>query len=178
MPAAAATTAQPKTRKKRCFPRKKPILCTKTRCAKPRWLACATPPTKGPGFSRKATRAGKFAYYDAYDQKISDAKTLERISSFVIPPAWMEVWISPSATTHLQVTGHGPRRAGPQAVPLPPGLGCYTQPHQVCAPTHLQREVGIPPPAVATGPGPPGARPRQGDSPSAQAHGPVVYSRR
>ena len=61
---------------------------------------------QGPGLTRKATRAGKFTYYDAHNQKISDAKTLERIGSFVIPPAWSDVWISPSATTHLQVTGH------------------------------------------------------------------------
>lgn len=60
----------------------------------------------GPGLTRKPTRAGNFTYHDAQGHKITDAKILDRIASFVIPPAWTEVWISPSATTHLQVTGH------------------------------------------------------------------------
>ena len=106
MPAAAVTTAQPKTRKKALLPQEEAHIMYKdpVRQAQMAGLRYAT--DQGPGFSRKATRAGKFAYYDAHGQKISDAKTLERISSFAIPPAWMEVWISPSATTHLQVTGH------------------------------------------------------------------------
>ena len=61
---------------------------------------------QGPGIGRKTTRAGKFAYHDAQGQKIVDAATLDRIAGFVVPPAWTNVWISPSATTHLQVTGH------------------------------------------------------------------------
>ena len=61
---------------------------------------------QGPGLMRKAARTGKFAYYDAQGQKIADAKTLDRINGFVIPPVWTDVWISPSATIHLQVTGH------------------------------------------------------------------------
>ena len=61
---------------------------------------------QGSGLTRKAARTGKFAYYDAQGQKIADAKTLDRINGFVIPLAWTDVWISPSATTHLQVTGH------------------------------------------------------------------------
>ncbi len=61
---------------------------------------------QSPGLTRKASRAGKLAYYDAQGHKITDAAALARITSFVIPPAWTDVWISPSATTHLQVTGH------------------------------------------------------------------------
>ena len=30
---------------------------------------------------------------------------LERIRGLVIPPAWTDVWIAPSADFHLQVTG-------------------------------------------------------------------------
>ncbi|MEJ7661260.1 MAG: hypothetical protein WKG07_17485 [Hymenobacter sp.] len=45
-------------------------------------------------------------YFDAKGKKIEDEKTLTRIQSFVIPPAWTEVWIAPNATFHLQVTGH------------------------------------------------------------------------
>ena len=61
---------------------------------------------QGPGLRRKTTRAGHFGYYDAKGQKITEPKILDRIASFVIPPAWTEVWISPSPNTHLQVTGH------------------------------------------------------------------------
>jgi DNA topoisomerase-1 len=62
------------------------------------------PDTK-PGLSRKPTRNGRFAYYTAKGEKITDEKTLARIQGFVIPPAWTDVWISPSPNTHLQVTG-------------------------------------------------------------------------
>jgi len=58
-----------------------------------------------PGLTRKAGRTGTFSFLDAKGQKVTDAKTLARISSFVIPPAWTDVWISPTANAHLQVTG-------------------------------------------------------------------------
>ncbi len=57
-----------------------------------------------PGITRK--KAGKgFWYHDAAGEKVTDEKTLDRISKLVIPPAWTEVWISPSARGHLQATG-------------------------------------------------------------------------
>lgn len=61
----------------------------------------------GPGLRREARGGpGEFAYFNAKGQQIEDAATLDRIYSFVIPPAWTEVWIAPNPTFHLQVTGH------------------------------------------------------------------------
>ncbi|PJJ60337.1 DNA topoisomerase IB [Hymenobacter chitinivorans] len=62
------------------------------------------PDTKA-GLTRQADKDGTFSYLNAKGEKITDEKTLGRISSFVIPPAWTDVWIAPSANAHLQVTG-------------------------------------------------------------------------
>ncbi|MCI1187637.1 DNA topoisomerase IB [Hymenobacter sp. DH14] len=102
----ATTTAHPKTRKKALLPQDEAHIVYKDPARQAQMAGLRYATDQGPGLTRKATRAGKFAYYDAKGQKISDEKTLDRISSFVIPPAWTDVWISPSATTHLQVTGH------------------------------------------------------------------------
>lgn len=57
-----------------------------------------------PGISRR--RAGKrFRYFDAEGKPVRDKATLARIRSLVIPPAWKDVWICPTANGHLQVTG-------------------------------------------------------------------------
>jgi DNA topoisomerase I len=57
-----------------------------------------------PGIARR--RYGKgFAYYDPDGNRITDAKTLERIKSLVIPPAYKKVWICLSPNGHLQATG-------------------------------------------------------------------------
>ncbi|MBC6990025.1 DNA topoisomerase IB [Hymenobacter sp. BT491] len=58
-----------------------------------------------PGLTRVAGPDGTFNYLNAKGEAITDEKILSRISSFVIPPAWTDVWISPSANSHLQVTG-------------------------------------------------------------------------
>ncbi len=61
-----------------------------------------------PGLTRRPT--GKsFTYLDAAGQRVTDGPTLKRIASFVIPPAWKDVWISPSPTSHVQVTGRDAR---------------------------------------------------------------------
>lgn len=60
-----------------------------------------------PGISRK--RAGKgFSYRGPQGSKV-DAKSIARIKSLVIPPAWTDVWISPDPDGHLQVTGRDVR---------------------------------------------------------------------
>src|SRR5579884_1053723 len=57
-----------------------------------------------PGIRRK--RAGKhFSYIGLDGTPIHDEKTLKRIKSLAIPPAWTDVWISPIASGHLQATG-------------------------------------------------------------------------
>src|SRR5436190_1436277 len=48
---------------------------------------------------------GHFRYLDARGDSISEEEKLERIRALVIPPAWKDVWISPSASAKLQATG-------------------------------------------------------------------------
>lgn len=60
------------------------------------------------GWSRR--RAGRgFVYLDARGRRIVDAEQLARIRALAIPPAWKKVWISPSASTHIQATGQDAR---------------------------------------------------------------------
>jgi DNA topoisomerase I len=61
-----------------------------------------------PGLSR--IRRGKaFAYRDAKGRTVRDARTLDRIRSLVIPPAWEDVWICSRADGHIQATGRDAR---------------------------------------------------------------------
>src|SRR5687767_4069578 len=61
-----------------------------------------------PGISRVRRGAG-FSYQDADGKRITDKDTLARIRSLVIPPAWKDVWISPSPRGHIQATGRDAR---------------------------------------------------------------------
>ncbi|MES2431867.1 MAG: DNA topoisomerase IB [Bacteroidota bacterium] len=56
-----------------------------------------------PGITRK--RKGKLFEYYFRDKKIVDDKTLQRIKSLVLPPAWENVWICSVENGHLQATG-------------------------------------------------------------------------
>jgi DNA topoisomerase-1 len=61
-----------------------------------------------PGIRRR--RAGKgFSYRDAKGAAVRHAATLDRIGRIAIPPAWSDVWISPSANGHIQATGRDAR---------------------------------------------------------------------
>jgi len=60
-------------------------------------------PRKG-GWRRVGSR-GHFRYEDAHGNPITNEEKLERIAALVIPPAWKDVWISPSPTAKLQATG-------------------------------------------------------------------------
>jgi DNA topoisomerase I len=55
------------------------------------------------GWSRLGRK--RFRYLDSRGRPIEDDEALERIRSLAIPPAWKEVWISPSAGAKLQATG-------------------------------------------------------------------------
>jgi DNA topoisomerase-1 len=56
-------------------------------------------------------KAGKGFFYVAADgRRISDARTLSRIRSLAVPPAWTDVWICPRADGHIQATGRDARR--------------------------------------------------------------------
>lgn len=47
----------------------------------------------------------RFRYVDSHDVRITDDEQLERIAALAIPPAWTDVWISPSPRARLQATG-------------------------------------------------------------------------
>ncbi len=57
-----------------------------------------------PGIVRQPYR-GKFRYRDARGNVVTDKKTLKRIASLAIPPAYTDVWICPKANGHIQATG-------------------------------------------------------------------------
>jgi len=56
------------------------------------------------GWTRKG-RSGAFRYYDQRGREIRDPVKLDRVAELAIPPAWKDVWISPSARAKLQATG-------------------------------------------------------------------------
>src|SRR5688500_5470350 len=58
---------------------------------------------------RRISRGRGFSYIDQNDNVIADEATLERIRSIVIPPAWTDVWISPSPNGHIQAVGRDAR---------------------------------------------------------------------
>ncbi len=58
---------------------------------------------KQQGISR--VRGGDTFIYKTGKKRVSDAKSLQRIKSLVIPPAWQQVWICAEPNGHLQATG-------------------------------------------------------------------------
>src|SRR3954470_11202548 len=56
------------------------------------------------GWRREGSKR-HFRYIDADGRRITDEDKLERVRALVIPPAWKDVWISPSARSKLQATG-------------------------------------------------------------------------
>jgi DNA topoisomerase-1 len=61
-------------------------------------------PRKG-GWRRRGSKSRGFRYYDAKGREIAAAEKLERIDQLRIPPAWRDVWISPSQRAKLQAVG-------------------------------------------------------------------------
>ena len=57
-----------------------------------------------PGYTRRRSGRG-FRYLGPDGRPVTDAGTVERIKSLVIPPAWQQVWISPDERGHIQATG-------------------------------------------------------------------------
>jgi DNA topoisomerase-1 len=59
---------------------------------------------------RRLGPAKRFRYVDAVTgEPVSDERTLARIRSLVIPPAWEDVWIASDPRSHLQATGRDAR---------------------------------------------------------------------
>jgi DNA topoisomerase-1 len=63
---------------------------------------------RSPGFTRRKRGKG-FEYLDQHGKIIRDEQTLSRIRALVIPPAWKEVWISPTPRGHIQAVGRDDR---------------------------------------------------------------------
>jgi DNA topoisomerase-1 len=57
----------------------------------------------------RSGKAGRFRYRSPNGKYIREVTTLKRIRALVIPPAWKDVWIAPSANFHLQATGRDVR---------------------------------------------------------------------
>jgi DNA topoisomerase-1 len=62
-----------------------------------------------PGYTRKS-KGDDVDWLDAEGKLIRDEQRLLRIKRLAIPPAWTEVWVSPSANGHIQATGRDARR--------------------------------------------------------------------
>ena len=62
-----------------------------------------------PGYTRRA-KNGEFEYFAIQGKRIRAEQRLLRIKRLVIPPAWTDVWICPSASGHIQATGRDARR--------------------------------------------------------------------
>jgi DNA topoisomerase-1 len=60
------------------------------------------------GYARVRHGRG-FAFTDDRGHAVKDAKTLARLRSLVIPPAWRDVWISDDPAGHVQVCGRDAR---------------------------------------------------------------------
>lgn len=56
------------------------------------------------GWTRRGGR-GRYVYHDQQGRRITDPDALDRIRGLAIPPAWTDVWISPTAGARLQATG-------------------------------------------------------------------------
>ena len=54
---------------------------------------------------RRLKHGKSFRYVDPSGRPVADERTLKRIRSLVIPPAWADVWICPSPYGHLQAVG-------------------------------------------------------------------------
>jgi DNA topoisomerase-1 len=61
-----------------------------------------------PGITRERAGGG-FRYRGPDGRLIDDPKTLQRIRSLAIPPAWTRVWICPDPDGHIQAVGYDAR---------------------------------------------------------------------
>jgi DNA topoisomerase-1 len=61
-----------------------------------------------PGISRRRRGRG-FTYVDQEGAPVRDEGDLRRIRELAIPPAWTDVWISPTPLGHIQATGRDAR---------------------------------------------------------------------
>lgn len=94
----AAALSSPDTT---CEPHDDPVAAARE--AGLRYISDATP-----GIRRKRRR-GHFVYELPDGSPLTDEAELRRVRALVIPPAWTDVWISPTPRGHLQATGRDAR---------------------------------------------------------------------
>ena len=58
-----------------------------------------------PGITRKRTRHGAWAYYDAAGKRITDRADIDRLNAIGLPPAYVDAWFCPDANGHIQAVG-------------------------------------------------------------------------
>lgn len=58
----------------------------------------------GPGWSLRRRGRG-FELFDSRGRKLTGDAAYDRVRALVLPPAWQDVWISPSPNGHIQATG-------------------------------------------------------------------------
>ncbi len=61
--------------------------------------------TRARWWKRRGSKRSSFWYEDARGRRITNEEDLARIDGLVLPPAWTNVRISPSARSHLQAIG-------------------------------------------------------------------------
>jgi DNA topoisomerase-1 len=61
---------------------------------------------KGISRKKRKTKVLSWDYYDHRGKPIKDQKVRERCNKLVLPPAWVDVWISTDAKASLQATGY------------------------------------------------------------------------
>ena len=58
-----------------------------------------------PGITRKRTRHGGWAYYDADGTRITDRDEIDRLNAIGLPPAYTDAWFCPDPDGHIQAVG-------------------------------------------------------------------------
>ncbi|MEH3037263.1 MAG: DNA topoisomerase IB [Sphingomonas adhaesiva] len=58
-----------------------------------------------PGITRRKTRHGAWAYYDADGSRITDRDEIDRLNAIGLPPAYTDAWFCPHADGHIQAVG-------------------------------------------------------------------------
>src|SRR5205085_12012521 len=61
-----------------------------------------------PGIRRRRSGRG-FSYSSPTGERITDPEQLRWIRSLAVPPAWTDVWISPTRNGHILATGRDAR---------------------------------------------------------------------
>jgi DNA topoisomerase-1 len=57
-----------------------------------------------PGLTRRKI-AGKWAYFDANGQRVTDRDEIDRLNRIALPPAYVDAWYCPAGNGHLLATG-------------------------------------------------------------------------